>query len=509
MPPGQEESVKHQSKLKTNFPMKDLISYPIRALLIIVILLSGAGCSLKEEEVEPSKVTPSDPAPEVPAEILKDFLSSRMNISKEHITYNAKESFFVIDGDMLIDKKEAEKQFRDSKGVKTEQWRHHILVSPSYSHNIKVYLDPSVPADWKVASKEAFKKWNLITGVRIYFSEVSAAASANITVSTYFDDKTTIAANAEFPLSGGKPGSRIFINTHFNSLTSGVKLSIMAHELGHTVGLLHSNQRDGMFVNGTPVADPNSVMNSSVPSWVGFTGGDQTAIRMLYAGGAWRKLTGSARDIGVGADGTVWAIGTIWTGAGGYNILKWNGSSWITIPGAAVRIDVDPSGTAWVVGATGNIYRYNGSGWEPKPGGARDIGIGANGTVWIVGMNANPNANASIYRWNGSGWTHIPGNATRIDVDPSGQAWVVTVAGGIWRYTGAGWTQVTGTARDIGISSNTDGTTFVNGFAESSVWKWTGGSNWQDLFRLASSVSGDPQGNPWITDLSGGIYRYD
>ena len=41
----------------------------------------------------------------------------------------------------------------------------------------------------------------------------------------------------------------------------------------------------------------------------------------------WKQLPGSGNDIGVGANGAVWAIGTNPT-AGGYGIFRWNGNDW-------------------------------------------------------------------------------------------------------------------------------------------------------------------------------------
>ena len=59
----------------------------------------------------------------------------------------------------------------------------------------------------------------------------------------------------------------------------------------------------------------------------------------------WTGVPGSATDIGVGADGTVWNIGTIAEG-GGYGIFKYNGTSFTKVPGGAVRCAVDPQGKA-------------------------------------------------------------------------------------------------------------------------------------------------------------------
>ena len=62
-------------------------------------------------------------------------------------------------------------------------------------------------------------------------------------------------------------------------------------------------------------------------------------------------MPGAARDIGVGANGAVWVIGT---DSGTY---RWNGRGWTKVPGAAVGISVGRAGKPWVVNAGRVIFR--------------------------------------------------------------------------------------------------------------------------------------------------------
>lgn len=64
--------------------------------------------------------------------------------------------------------------------------------------------------------------------------------------------------------------------------------------------------------------------------------------------GRWNSRPGAAVDIGVGANGSVWVIGTNRV-AKGFGIYRWTGRGWQNIPGGAVRIAVDPRGIPWVV----------------------------------------------------------------------------------------------------------------------------------------------------------------
>jgi hypothetical protein len=68
-------------------------------------------------------------------------------------------------------------------------------------------------------------------------------------------------------------------------LSADEKIWAITHELGHIVGLKHTNESAGTYIPGTPVSDPNSLMNSTLTVVLGgnwFTQGDYTAIHTLY-----------------------------------------------------------------------------------------------------------------------------------------------------------------------------------------------------------------------------------
>ena len=148
-------------------------------------------------------------------------------------------------------------------------------------------------------------------------------------------------------------------------------------------------------------------------------------------GSNWERLSGTAQDIGVGANGAVWIIGTN-PKDGGYGIFEWRGTDWQSIDGAAVRIDVDPAGTPWVVNSSSKIYQRVNNRWVQLPGEAQDIGVGANGTVWIIGTNPK-DGGYGIFKWRGADWQAIDGAAVQISVNHYGKPWVVNSAGNIYR----------------------------------------------------------------------------
>jgi len=68
-------------------------------------------------------------------------------------------------------------------------------------------------------------------------------------------------------------------------------------------------------------------------------------------------MPGAARDIGIGANGAVWVIGTIPGNGEGNAIFHWNGQEWVGIEGAGNVISVDPNGLPVVINGAGDIFQ--------------------------------------------------------------------------------------------------------------------------------------------------------
>ena len=219
----------------------------------------------------------------------------------------------------------------------------------------------------------------------------------------------------------------------------------------------------------------------------------------------WTSVVGLAKDIGVGADGSVWIIGT---DASPY---KWTGSNWQKIAGVAARIAVDPSGNAWVVNSEGTILRWTGNQWEAIPGNASDIGVGADGTVWVIGVDQIDQYGYDIYRWTGSAWQNTAGVAARIAVDPAGNAWVADLSGQIYRWTDGQWQSVAGvrTVKDIGVGA--DGSVWIIGIErfdkDYRIFRWNGSAFEKEPNGAAVQIAVDPSGNPWVVHSSCNIFR--
>ena len=115
-----------------------------------------------------------------------------------------------------------------------------------------------------------------------------------------------------------------------------------------------------------------------------------------------------ASDVAVGANGTVWMVGTAANNYGIYRLT--NNATWEPISSNARRIAVDPQGHAWVTWSDGTMSRYNppsgqaAASWvdwsaEPK---ARDVAVAGNGTVYAVGTDSR------VYQRVSGKWQLIP-----------------------------------------------------------------------------------------------------
>jgi len=157
-----------------------------------------------------------------------------------------------------------------------------------------------------------------------------------------------------------------------------------------------------------------------------------------WTGSLWERIPGTAQDIDIGADGSVYIVGMGNSENPEGQIFKWTGSSWELLPNsAAMKITVDPSGTPWIITSNNNVHRWTGSSWEQMPEAAQDIDIGADGSVYIVGAGDFTNPQGPILKWTGYSWNLFPsGAAIKIAVDPNGIPWVNTIANSIHYWDG-------------------------------------------------------------------------
>lgn len=228
----------------------------------------------------------------------------------------------------------------------------------------------------------------------------------------------------------------------------------------------------------------------------------------------WQKLPGKGTDIGAGADGSLWVVGTEGD-AKGNSIFEFNKTdhSWVkTSSGSAVQISVGPKGVPCIVNKKGEIFRRKGKNWEQLPETARDIGIGGDGSVWITGTETDKDGGGIVRKWKEADWkwVKLTGEGMMIEVDPKGIAWLINKKQEIYRKKGTTWQKMPGSASDIGIGA--DGSVWVVGTDKldngSSLFKWNEGDfKWEKKTGSGVRVSVGSDGTAYIINKKNEIFQ--
>lgn len=207
-------------------------------------------------------------------------------------------------------------------------------------------------------------------------------------------------------------------------------------------------------------------------------------------------------DVGIGANGSVWAIGPNGVDLVGGSGLATGLFGTFTSPAptntSKSRIAVGADGSPWIVDDNYNIYHLNlQTGlWTHLPGLAVDIAVTSDGTTWVTGTLLTGGGHF-IYFWNGSSWIQVsPGSGDYIAGGPNdgGQPWVTNDSHVIYHRNPNGtWTQTSsGLGHDIAIGFDgsvwTLGTngTVGNGFP---IWHFSPSAGWVSDPNITGAIS--------------------
>ena len=211
---------------------------------------------------------------------------------------------FVVDGDQLFSKA----TYWDDNGPCTafehtvgappaldgsvtdrKHYRSTYLIDKYIWSTIHVNINSDVPVAWRSAILDAVAEWNAADGwfyFDVTYLNYSVNGSINIKMSGDIVDDLVI-ASCYYPTSARKPGSPMYLNPKHNNIAYSKKVHAIIHEIGHALGIRHTDQGQGTLISNVPYnckskADWASVMQPIVMNWAGFTDCDLEAYWGLY-----------------------------------------------------------------------------------------------------------------------------------------------------------------------------------------------------------------------------------
>ncbi|SEA68353.1 Dual-action HEIGH metallo-peptidase [Arachidicoccus rhizosphaerae] len=279
------------------------------------------GCN---KQYSPSKTSNINSKPSI--ESVKEIL-----INEGFSTFNLidADSGYIVEGDIFIPYTHFTNQNSNSPSVsevegntpstnknkyligEIEQYRTFNIVTsysmPGVSSGRKIYIKvaTNLPTAFLTATDSAIARYNALN-LAFQFVRITSSSTPDINI-TSNSLPAGVFASSGFPTSSGDPYNSIKMNVTYlgNSPNIGFLTTTIAHELGHCIGLRHTDYFDRRYSCGytsttpinegdetnaiqipgtTPTGDPNSFMLacSSVGTNRPFTSNDKTALLYLY-----------------------------------------------------------------------------------------------------------------------------------------------------------------------------------------------------------------------------------
>ncbi|MCW3465683.1 zinc-dependent metalloprotease [Chitinophaga nivalis] len=211
---------------------------------------------------------------------------------------------YIVEGDILLTEKDLQTKPVSPNLLiaKTEQYRTNNLIAISGSREITISVS-GLPAAYITAADAAIARYNALQ-LRLTFRRV--ASGSNVDIQNASLPAGVLGVSAGFPDAQGNPPSPIKLNAGYigSSPSIGFLTTLIAHEIGHTIGFRHtdyfnrnyscgfsnpSNEGDAgvgaINIPGTPTAeDPNSWMLACTSTQTDrpFNANDQIALKSLY-----------------------------------------------------------------------------------------------------------------------------------------------------------------------------------------------------------------------------------
>ena len=290
-------------------------------VVLMAILFAFNACQKEDSQtVDDQEVLVTDdvqePILEITAEVLKTlennlYDTSNITVLTTELPDGTMERGYLVDGDIFISAEEVEALPKVKKEIETERhFRADNLITP-LTRNITIlgWTDDSdgkeLSASERTGLQWAVDNYNAL-GLSIRFDLSFGEGSGNYRsndIVVFHDVTRPIGGGiAPYPNNDGDPGKRIGVNVSSSTLHPNAKEHVMAHEIGHAIGLRHIDWdtkvscNDGRASDSQAVGineilgtisgnDPSSIMVSCYNSRVTdgeFSEDDRKALRFLY-----------------------------------------------------------------------------------------------------------------------------------------------------------------------------------------------------------------------------------
>lgn len=233
---------------------------------------------------------------------MKQYLADTYGFAPESI--EEEHDHFVVEGDQRFDMCHFWENFAyatdnefmvdaaQQNEVATDRRHYRWSYLVTNSNNVLVTVLPNVPQVWRTAITKAVSDWNALNGrlkFSIQYRTTIQNGTVNISMNTTYLDPIDYAI-ADYPTSNGYPGREIHINPAYNSeaaLNANGKVGVIAHEIGHTLGIRHTDSGQGSLITNVSTTcrnntDRYSVMSAQGSFYYGFTVCDKEAYKALY-----------------------------------------------------------------------------------------------------------------------------------------------------------------------------------------------------------------------------------
>ncbi|MCU0326859.1 MAG: zinc-dependent metalloprotease [Spirosomaceae bacterium] len=260
-------------------------------MIITAVIITISSCEIdKSIDAKDAKLKIPDNT-----QVLLQYLKS-MGFKEEDI--DDRGDRFVVEGDMVFKKSD----YNHLQGAKEEQaYNPNELIFNEKKQTIRVMVHASVKAYHQEIDK-AIDMWNNVNLYRLADDPIPESNIRFVKVTTGAYDllieggragfKAGELANSRMPVNGN-PGSEISLNLNpkeFSDEMHGHQVAIIAHELGHAIGLQHTNWREVREVGirdipDTPKTERGSLMNQETGATLqglSLTTNDRKAVRVLY-----------------------------------------------------------------------------------------------------------------------------------------------------------------------------------------------------------------------------------